>query len=178
MSEMSKAHHSSLRFQQMRHLIHNRPVSWMLVSLSSIFSSKPSSNIANLNTNRYLILAMLSDQGVPARTIAPKFTGAFNKGVDYQGDLAAFAREFEDDLIVIKHAAPALGLPRDLKLSVHSGSDKFSLYPIINRLTKKYDAGLHLKTAGTTWLEEIAALAVSGDAGRDLAVHVYREGLP
>jgi NAD(P)-dependent dehydrogenase (short-subunit alcohol dehydrogenase family) len=52
-----------------------------------------------------------------------------------------------------------------LKLSVHSGSDKFSLYPIINRLAKKHRAGLHVKTAGTTWLEEIIGLAEAGGEG-------------
>jgi len=125
----------------------------------------------------YLILAMLADEGVPVATIAPKFTGQFNKGVDYEGNIADFTREFEDDLIVLKHAGPALGLPEGLKLSVHSGSDKFSIYPVINRLVKKHGAGLHLKTAGTTWLEEIAAIAGSGEEGRTLAAGIYAEAL-
>lgn len=125
----------------------------------------------------FLILAMLADEGVPVSTIAPKFTGQFNKGVDYEGSLDAFAREFEDDLIVLKYAGPALGLPPGLKLSVHSGSDKFSIYPVINRLIRKHGAGLHLKTAGTTWLEEIAAVASSGEEGRLLASGIYADAL-
>ena len=87
------------------------------------------------------------------QTIAPKFTGRFNKGVDYVGDLDQFAREFEEDLLVIDFAVKEFGLPKELKLSVHSGSDKFSIYPIIAEAIAKYDKGIHLNTAGTTWLE-------------------------
>jgi hypothetical protein len=77
-----------------------------------------------------VILAAIADQQVPARTIAPKFTGRFNKGVDYVGDPAQFEREFNDDIAAIAHAVARFGLPGDLKLSVHSGSDKFAIYPI------------------------------------------------
>ena len=98
------------------------------------------------------LLAALADEKVRAQTIAPKFTGRFNKGVDYVGDLAQFEREFSDDLAVIAHAVARYGLPANLKLSVHSGSDKFSLYPIIRRALARTGAGVHLKTAGTTWL--------------------------
>jgi hypothetical protein len=95
-------------------------------------------------------------------TIAPKFTGRFNKGVDYVGDLAAFEREFNDDLAVLAHAAATSGLPAGLKLSVHSGSDKFSLYPVIRRALERSGAGVHVKTAGTTWLEELIGLSEAG----------------
>ncbi len=121
----------------------------------------------------FFILAMLAREGVPARTIAPKFTGRFNKGVDYVGDLAQFEKEFDEDLSVIAFAVREFGLPPSLKLSVHSGSDKFSLYPIINRLVKKHDAGLHVKTAGTTWLEEVIGLAESGGEGLAIAKEIY-----
>jgi hypothetical protein len=120
-----------------------------------------------------LILFMLAREKVPAQTIAPKFTGRFNKGVDYDGDLAKFEREFEEDLCVVRYASKQFGLPATLKLSVHSGSDKFSLYPIINHLLKKHSAGVHVKTAGTTWLEEVIGLAESGGAGLDIAKEIY-----
>jgi hypothetical protein len=112
-----------------------------------------------------IILTALADEGVEAQTIAPKFTGRFNKGVDYVGDLAQFEREFHDDLAVIAHAVRCYELPKNLKLSVHSGSDKFSLYPIIRRMLPKFGAGLHLKTAGTTWLAELIGLAEAGGDG-------------
>jgi tagaturonate epimerase len=121
-----------------------------------------------------VILAALADEGVPVQTIAPKFSGRFNKGVDYVGDVAAFLGEFEADVRVAKWAAEALGLPRSLKLSVHSGSDKFSLYEGIGKIIRKEGAGLHLKTAGTTWLEEIVGLADSGGDGLAMAKEVYR----
>jgi hypothetical protein len=120
-----------------------------------------------------LILFMLAREKVPAQTIAPKFTGRFNKGVDYVGDLAKFEREFEEDLCVVQFAIKEFGLPATLKLSVHSGSDKFSLYPIINRLLKKHGAGVHVKTAGTTWLEEVIGLAESGGEGLTIAKDIY-----
>jgi hypothetical protein len=120
-----------------------------------------------------VILAALADEKVRVQTIAPKFTGRFNKGVDYVGDLAKFEAEFHDDLAVIAHAIARYGLPANLKLSVHSGSDKFSLYPIIRRELPKFGAGVHLKTAGTTWLEEVIGLAEAGGDGLAFAKEIY-----
>ena len=124
-----------------------------------------------------IILAALADEKVPLQTIAPKFTGRFNKGVDYVGNLAQFEKEFNDDLCVIKYAITKYGLPANLKLSVHSGSDKFSIYGAIHRAVKRHNAGLHLKTAGTTWLEEIIGLAEAGGEGLVLAKEIYAEAL-
>ncbi len=124
-----------------------------------------------------VILAAIADQGIPVQTIAPKFTGRFNKGVDYVGDLAQFEKEFNDDLAVIAHAVKAYGLPEGLKLSVHSGSDKFSIYPAIRRALARTGAGLHIKTAGTNWLEEVIGLAESGGEALELAKRIYAGAL-
>jgi hypothetical protein len=124
-----------------------------------------------------VILAAIADQGIPIQTIAPKFTGRFNKGVDYVGDTAQFEKEFNDDLAVIAHAIKAYGLPAGLKLSVHSGSDKFSIYPPIKRALARTGAGLHIKTAGTNWLEEVIGLAESGGSGLELAKEIYAQAL-
>jgi hypothetical protein len=121
-----------------------------------------------------VILAALADAGVPVQTLAPKFSGRFNKGVDYVGDIAAFFKEFEADVRVARWSAETFGLPKSLKLSVHSGSDKFSLYKGIGEIIRKEGAGLHLKTAGTTWLEEIVGLADSGGDGLAMAKEIYR----
>jgi len=123
------------------------------------------------------ILKMLADKGVPVQTIAPKFTGRFNKGVDYKGDLEQFAKEFEEDVLVLDYAVKEFGLPEEIKLSVHSGSDKFSIYPIMAHVIKKYDKGLHLKTAGTTWLEEVIGLALAGGDGLETAKTIYANAL-
>ncbi len=122
-----------------------------------------------------LILAAIADEGIPVQTIAPKFSGRFNKGVDYIGDVAQFAREFELDIAAIAYAVEHFGLPENLKLSVHSGSDKFSIYPAIHAAMKKFNAGVHLKTAGTTWLEELIGLAEAGGDGLALAKEIYAE---
>jgi len=119
------------------------------------------------------ILKSLADLKVPAQTIAPKFTGRFNKGVDYQGNVEQFGKEFEEDMLVIDYAVKNFGLPSDLKLSVHSGSDKFSIYPVMGRLLKKHDKGIHVKTAGTSWLEEVIGLSISGPEGLALAKAIY-----
>jgi hypothetical protein len=124
-----------------------------------------------------VILAALSDAGVPVQTIAPKFTGRFNKGVDYVGDVAQFEKEFNDDLAVIAHAIQAYRLPAELKLSVHSGSDKFSIYPAIRRALQRTGAGLHIKTAGTNWLEELIGLAEAGGEALALAKEIYLKAL-
>jgi hypothetical protein len=123
------------------------------------------------------ILAAIGQRRIPVRTVAPKFTGAFLKGLDYVGDVGAFAREFEADLAVIEFAKRSFGLPGDLKLSVHSGSDKFSLYPVMHRALSDRSAGLHLKTAGTTWLEEVIGLATAGEEGLRLAKEIARGAL-
>ena len=123
----------------------------------------------------FLILAMIAEERIPIQTIAPKFTGRFNKGVDYVGDLTQFEKEFDEDLSVVAFSVREFGLANTLKLSVHSGSDKFSIYPIINRLIKKHNTGLHVKTAGTTWPEEVIGLAESGGEGLALVKEIYAQ---
>jgi hypothetical protein len=124
-----------------------------------------------------VILAALSDEAIPLQTIAPKFTGRFNKGVDYVGDIAQFEKEFNEDLAVLKFAVQQYGFPAGLKLSVHSGSDKFSIYGPIRRALRRSGAGVHVKTAGTTWLEEIIGLAAAGGGGLALAKEIYAGSL-
>ncbi len=126
----------------------------------------------------FFILGALAREKIPVQTIAPKFSGKFLKGIDYVGDADAFARELDADLAVVKHAVSVFGLPPSLKISVHTGSDKFKLYPIIQRAIGKHGAGLHLKTAGTTWLEEVIGVALSGPAGLAVAKKVYTAALP
>lgn len=125
----------------------------------------------------FFILKMISDRGIPAQTIAPKFTGRFNKGVDYVGNVAKFAREFEEDILVIDYAVKEFKLPDNLKLSVHSGSDKFSIYPEIQRIITLHDKGIHVKTAGTTWLEEVIGLALAGGKALEAAKSIYVQAL-
>jgi len=125
----------------------------------------------------FFILKMIADERIPAQTIAPKFTGRFNKGVDYVGDVEQFTKEFEQDVLVIDYAVNEFGLPEDLKLSVHSGSDKFTIYPVMAEIIKKYDKGIHVKTAGTTWLEEVIGLSIAGDDGLEVAKEIYIKAL-
>ena len=120
-----------------------------------------------------LILAAIADEGIPIQTIAPKFTGRFNKGVDYEGNVEQFEKEFASDIAVVAYAIRQCALPDNLKLSVHSGSDKFSIYAAIRRSVRRFGAGIHLKTAGTTWLEELIGLAEAGGEGLAMAREVY-----
>ncbi len=125
----------------------------------------------------FFILGELAHRGVTVDNIAPRFTGSFHKGVDYTGDINAFAKEFEEDLMVVAHAQNEFGIPGNLRLSVHSGSDKFSIYPVINKLIRKHKKGLHLKTAGTTWLEEFAGLLTGNAEALDFAKYIYGEAI-
>jgi len=125
----------------------------------------------------FFILKMLASENIPLQTIAPKFSGRFNKGVDYSGDPLKFAIEFESDLMVIDFATKEFGLPENLKMSIHSGSDKFAIYPHIGSIIRKYDKGIHLKTAGTTWLEEVIGLAESGGEALGFVKEIYFESL-
>lgn len=154
-----------------RHIEASRGKGTFITEISMDETSSPQTPL-----ELWYILAAIADEGVPLRTIAPKFTGRFNKGVDFVGDVDVFERELGDDLKVIAQAVKTHGLPADLKLSVHSGSDKFSLYTPINRVLSEQKAGLHIKTAGTTWLEEVAGLAESGTA-LPLAKEIYTKAL-
>ena len=155
-----------------RHIVARKGADSFVTEVSMDETDAPQTPVEML-----VILAAIADEDIPARTVAPKFSGRFNKGVDYVGDVAAFAREFEQDLAVVAFAVKELGLPEDLKLSVHSGSDKFSIYGPIRRALAKFDAGLHLKTAGTTWLEELIGLASAGGEGLVIAQEVYAKAL-
>lgn len=125
----------------------------------------------------FFILRMLASGNVPVQTIAPKFSGRFNKGVDYVGDPKDFAVEFESDLMVIDFAVREFGLPENLKMSIHSGSDKFAIYPHIGSMIRRHNKGIHLKTAGTTWLEEVIGLALSGGEALAFVKEIYLESL-
>ncbi len=133
--------------------------------------------VAQTPIELFFILAELEFQGVQVQTVAPKFSGLFAKGIDYIGNIKTFSREFEEDLAVIKYATENLDLPSNLKLSVHSGSDKFSIYPAIKNAIHKYDAGIHVKTAGTTWLEEVIGIAEAGGEGLKIAKDIYARSL-
>ena len=134
-------------------------------------------DIPQTPVDMFFILKMIADLDIPAQTIAPKFTGRFNKGVDYVGNVEQFAKEFEQDILVIDYAVMHFGLPKNLKLSVHSGSDKFTIYPVMAEIIRKHDKGLHVKTAGTTWLEEVIGLALAGGEALDAAKEIYIKAL-
>jgi len=153
-----------------RHIIPKKGVGNFIVEMSMDETDTPQSPV-----ELFFILAAAAQEEIPVQTIAPKFSGRFNKGVDYVGDVGRFAKEFEQDLAVISYAVQEFGLPKNLKLSVHSGSDKFSIYGAMNKALKKFDAGLHVKTAGTTWLEELAGLAIAEGEGLRIARHIYTE---
>lgn len=120
----------------------------------------------------FFILRLLKE--IPLHTIAPKFTGQFYKGIDYVGDVAEFESNLEEIMLILNYAKKQFNLPDELKISIHSGSDKFSLYPAIQRLARKHNQGIHLKTAGTTWLEEVIGLALAGGDALDLVKTIYR----
>ncbi len=139
-----------------------------IIEVSMDETNKPQTPIEIL-----FILAAIANEKIPIQTIAPKFSGRFNKGVDYEGDIEQFSKELEIILAVIQFAINKFSLPDNLKISLHSGSDKFSLYNNINKAIKEFDTGFHLKTSGTTWLEELIGLAIAGGEGLELAKEIY-----
>jgi hypothetical protein len=151
-----------------RHIVAKKGETRFVAEVSVDEADKPQNPI-----ELFFILAGIAREKIAIQTIAPKFTGSFLKGIDYVGDIRQFAREFEDDISVIAFAVKTFNLPENLKLSVHSGSDKFSLYPIMHAAVVRHKAGLHLKTAGTTWLEEVIGLAASGNDGLKIAREIY-----
>ncbi len=153
-----------------RHIHDWKPANGFITEISFDETDTPQSP-----SELFLILAAIAEAGIPVDTIAPRFPGRFNNGIDYIGNLAEFAHEFEWNLAVVAYATQELGLPEGLKLSVHLGSDKFSIYGPMRRALRKFNAGIHLKTAGTTWLEELLGLAEAGGDGLAIAKEVYRQ---
>ena len=153
-----------------RHIEREKGADTFITEVSMDETSSPQTPVELL-----IILAAISDEKILMQTIAPKFTGRFNKGVEYEGDLKAFAKEFSDDVAVLAFAVERYALPENLKLSVHSGSDKFAIYEPMRKVLRKFDAGVHLKTAGTTWLEEVIGLAEAGGEGLAAAKEIYGE---
>ena len=93
----------------------------------------------------------LSERGVKLISLAPRFIGEFEKGIDYKGDVRAFESALRDHVSIAEHYGP-------YKISIHSGSDKFAIYPIVSRVT---GGRFHLKTAGTSYLEALRVIARS-----------------
>lgn len=155
-----------------RHIAKTRGKNNFITEISMDESEVPQNPV-----EMFLILLMIAEEKIPAQTIAPKFTGRFNKGVDYTGDVAQFEKEFNQNIAVINFAVKQFGLPDNLKMSIHSGSDKFSIYEPINKALRKFNAGVHVKTAGTTWLEELIGLAEAGGQGLEIAKEIYKQSL-
>jgi len=104
---------------------------------------------ATTPAEHYWVASELKRLGVAWVSLAPRFVGRFEKGVDYIGDLAELERDVAAQAAIARHFGP-------YKLSLHSGSDKFSVYPIAARLANGL---VHLKTAGTSYLEALRTLA-------------------
>jgi hypothetical protein len=90
----------------------------------------------------------LKRMGIVVVSLAPRFVGDFEKGIDYKGDIVEFEEQYRQHVAIAKYCGP-------YKLSIHSGSDKFSIYPIIGRLSGEL---LHVKTAGTSYLEALRVI--------------------
>lgn len=102
----------------------------------------------------FYIISELKRLGVPVVSLAPRFVGKFQKGVDYIGDLAEFEQTLKQHVAIMHHFG-------SYKLSIHTGSDKFSIYPQIAAQT----AGkAHVKTAGTSYLEALRVIAFKNPA--------------
>jgi hypothetical protein len=101
--------------------------------------------------NHLFFIIELNYRGIWIDSLAPRFIGEFQKGIDYRGDLAEFREQF------YQHATIARDFG-NYKISIHSGSDKFSVLPDVGEIAK---GGIHLKTAGTSWLEAMRLIALT-----------------
>ena len=100
--------------------------------------------------NHLFFIVALNHRGVRIHSLAPKFIGEFQKGVDYRGDVSEFQKQFYQHVLIAQNYG-------NYKISIHSGSDKFSAFPHMGELAK---GGLHLKTAGTSWLEAVRLITI------------------
>ena len=97
----------------------------------------------------FFVASELTARGIRPASIAPRFCGEFQKGIDYIGDLLQFEEEFAMHAAIARHFG--------YKLSIHSGSDKFSIFPIVGKYTRGH---FHVKTTGTSWLVAMRIIAV------------------
>jgi hypothetical protein len=135
-----------------RAIAHVKSVSNYLVKNVGQFDLEASVDETDTPTSaeeHYFIASELRRLGVPLNSLAPRFIGSFEKGVDYIGDIEEFDRELK------KHAA-VMHAVGGYKLSIHTGSDKFSIYPSIAERARNL---VHVKTAGTSYLEALRVIA-------------------
>jgi hypothetical protein len=146
-------YHRSLEFIQKiyEHQIkdHGRPIDFEVSIDETATPTDPKSHL--------FIALEMKRRSVVVSTLAPRFIGEFQKGIDYQGDLGAFESDVVAHTAIAKHFG--------YRLSIHSGSDKFSIFPILSRVIA---APFHVKTAGTNWLEAVRLVAQKDPA-------LYRE---
>ena len=133
--------HTARMYRHLKHQLGERPFE---LEMSVDETATPTSVAEHL-----FVARELQRLGVQWVSLAPRFIGEFEKGVDYIGDLTEFERSFAQHVAVAQHLGP-------YKISIHSGSDKFSIYPIAARLAGEL---VHLKTAGTSYLEALRAIA-------------------
>lgn len=113
----------------------------------------------------YFVASELKRLGVTWVSLAPRYIGRFEKGVDYIGDLDVFETDFAKHVAIARALGP-------YKLSLHSGSDKFSIYPIFARVAGDL---VHLKTAGTSYLEALRAIArIDPDLFREILAFAFK----
>ncbi|MBM4277625.1 MAG: hypothetical protein FJ130_07015 [Deltaproteobacteria bacterium] len=114
-------------------------------------------------THLFLMIAF-RHRGVRIDSLAPRFIGEFQKGIDYRGEAAAFRGQFYRHVLIAQHYG-------NYKLSIHSGSDKFSIFPVIGEISQ---GKIHLKTAGTSWLEAVRLITLKDPS---LYREMYQEAL-
>lgn len=98
----------------------------------------------------FFIVKELNRLSVEIISLAPRFVGSFEKGIDYKGDLDLFKKEYIKHLAITKYFG-------NYKISLHSGSDKFSVYKVIGEIKEGF---IHVKTAGTSYLEALKVAAI------------------
>ncbi len=124
-------------------------------------------SFSTLPCHHLFIAHELKERQVEMTSFGPRFIGDFQKGIDYIGDVAEFERQFTEHVAIAKMFG--------YKVSIHSGSDKFALYPAIGRIS---DGHLHIKTSGTSWLEAIRVIAFHDPVLYRVIHKAAQEGYP
>jgi len=123
----------------------------------------------------FFILNALAFYKVDFQLISPKFIGRFNKNIEYVGKVEQFEAELDMYMLIMKFAIQEFGLNKSLKLSLHTGSDKFSIFPIIKKMLKKHNSGIHIKTSGIGWLTSLSVIGKKGKTELDLIKSFYQD---
>lgn len=139
-----------------------------LVEISAFDLDAPLSTIET-----FFLFASLFIEKIPVTVFTPRFSGQILRSIDFIGNIQVFENKLVTNANLLESIKKQFNFSSDLKIGIHQACDKPSLYPIINKVIKQANVGIHIKTAGSTWLTDCTALIQINEDTLDLVKSIY-----